>query len=156
MEPAQDEDFLWRRAFADSSGLFDNLSYGPLPNITDVTSTVQPSHDLPVPVLVRETTNHVEPSVPTASPPVPKFASTPSVKQVLLPCPSVTSSSVALPPRQAIVPSPATPLASAPEWASSNVDALGTIADEANSKSSTAAAAVALFGADDPGDFQAS
>lgn len=156
MEAVQDEDFLWRRAFTDSSGLFDNLSYGPLPSITDATSTVQPSHDLHVPVLVRETTNHVEPGVPTASPPVPDFASTPSVKQVLLPFPSVTSSSVALPSRQAIVPSPATPLASAPEWPSSNVGALGTIANVANSKSPTAAAAVALFGADDPEDFQAS
>lgn len=107
----QDEDILWRRAFADSMGLFDNLSYGPLPTCpihnshlpsTDsmVHSASPPSQDQ---FLAQPPTGNINAAL--APSPALSFTS-PVAQQALLPCPTLVGSSpmAELPP---LAPHPA-------------------------------------------------
>lgn len=152
MDAVQDDDYLWRRAFADSSGLFDNLSYGPLLGLADHTAAAQ-SHDIPIPVLVADAANNIEPT-PTTPAPAPSFITTPSAKQVLLPCPSVAPSPVA--PRQVVAQTPAVSTTSTSDWPSSNGVTPGSIPHATKPSSAAASAAAAILAVAEPEDYQVS
>ena len=88
--PMQDEDFLWRRAFADSMGLFDNLSYGPLPTCP-IHNSVLPSSDSMVqdPILASPQPGNIN----AALVPSPALDFTlPVAQQAMLPCPTLAGS----------------------------------------------------------------
>lgn len=99
MDPAtQDEDFLWLRAFADSMGLFDNLSYGPLP-----TCPIHNSHLPRADSMVNSASLPPQDSFVAPLPPaktddalVPSPAldfTAPVAEQVRLPCPTLVGAS---------------------------------------------------------------
>lgn len=96
--PTQDEDVLWRRAFADSMGLFDSLSYGPLP-----TCPIHNSHLPRADSMVHSASPPAQDSFAAPLPPVdinealvpsPTLDfTTPVAQQILLPCPTLVGAS---------------------------------------------------------------
>lgn len=159
MDSMQDEDFLWRRAFADSSGLFGNLSYGHSLAFADPAGAAQPPHDVPIPVLSGDSPNNVEPAVPTPSSPIPDFITTSSANQVLLPCPSVPASpspAMYVQPCQAVMPSTAMPIASMGDWANSNAGAMENVPNAPKRMPASAAATAVILAVDEQDDYQVS
>lgn len=91
-----DEDNVWRRAFADSMGLFDNLSYGPLPvhnsNLAGAGSMAHfASPPAQEPILAPPTPSHIN-AVLVPSP--AQECTPPAAQQALLSCPTLVGSSI--------------------------------------------------------------
>ena len=90
----QDEDILWRRAFADSGGLFadsvgvvDNLSYGPLPTCAMHNSLLPSANSM---VQDRILASPLPGNINVALVPSPALDFTPPVsQQILLPYPTL-------------------------------------------------------------------